>query len=156
DVGDAGFQFGYELVGFATSAKDLIVFIPLGRSTFRAENLDRATLLGAELTATLAARGLRTSLSYTALSARNTGDDPLTRGQPLPGRPAHDVAYDASFRFGRLTLRYGLDAVAGTTVDDAGTVVLPPRVLHEVGAALDVPDAPGLRASIDISNAFDL
>lgn len=159
DLGDAGLRFGYELVGFATAVRDLIVFTPLGRSTFRAENLDRGALLGAELTLSLAARGLRTSLSYTLLHARNTGDDPLTAGRPLPGRPAHDLAYDAAYRLGPASLRYGLDAVAGTTVDAGGTIVLPARVLHGVGAALQLTGAPGatgLRAAVDVDNLFDL
>lgn len=156
DVGDAGFQLGYELVGFATAAEDLIAFVPLGMGTFRFENLDRAVLLGAELSVALAARGLRTSLSYTLLHARNDGDNPLTRGRPLPGRPAQDLAYDASWRFGPLALRYGLDAIAGTTVDEEGTVVLPPRVLHGAGASLDIPGARGLRAAIDVDNLLDL
>jgi outer membrane receptor protein involved in Fe transport len=104
----------------------------------------------------LAARGLRTSLSYTLLSARNAGDDPLTAGRPLPGRPAHDLSYDAAYRLGPLVLRYGLDALAGSTVDEGGTIVLPARVLHGAGAALDVPGAPGLRAGVDVDNLLDL
>ncbi|WP_218920224.1 TonB-dependent receptor domain-containing protein [Chondromyces crocatus] len=156
EVGTGQVRLSYEAVGFATAARDLIAFVPLGRSTFRAENLDRGTLLGAELLVTLSARRLRTSISYTLLSARNTGDDPLTTGRPLPGRPAHDLAYDAAYRLGPVVLRYNLDAVAGTTVDEGGTVVLPPRVLHGVGAALDVPWLPGVQASIDVNNLFDL
>jgi iron complex outermembrane receptor protein len=154
DLGDAGFQLGYELVGFATDATDIIAFVPLGKSTFRAENLDRATLLGAELSVALATRNLRTSLSYTGLATRNTGDDPLTRDRPLPGRPAHDLAYDAAWRVGPLVLRYGLDAIAGTTVDEGGTIVLPARVFHGLGAALNLPG--GLRAGVDVENLFDL
>ncbi|WP_197041127.1 TonB-dependent receptor plug domain-containing protein [Chondromyces apiculatus] len=156
DIGTPHLQLGYEIVAFATEARDLIAFVPLGRSTFRAENLDHGTLLGAEASLLLSTRRLRTSISYTLLSARNTGDDPLTTGRQLPGRPAHDLAYDAAYRFGPLVLRYGLDAVAGTTVDEGGTIVLPPRVLHGVGAALDVPRVPGLRASLDVDNLFDL
>jgi hypothetical protein len=53
-------------------------------------------------------------------------------------------------------LRYGLDALAGSTVDEGGTIVLPARVLHGAGASLDVPGAPGLRAGVDVDNLLDL
>ncbi len=147
---------GYEAVGFVTSARDLIAFVPLGLGTFRAKNLDRALLGGAELSAALAARGLRTTVSYTLLVTANVGDDPLVRGRPLPGRPLHDLAYDATYRFGPASVRYGLDVIAGTTLDPGGTLVLPARVLHGVGASIDVPGAPGLRAGLEIQNLFDL
>lgn len=149
-------SLGWELVGFVTAARDLIAFVPLGLGTFRAKNLDRALLGGAEVSAFLAARGLRTTVSYTWLPTANTGDDPLARGRPLPGRPLHDLAYDASFRVGPLSVRYGLDAVAGTTLDPAGTLALPARVLHGAGAGLDVPWVPGLRVGVEVENLFDV
>lgn len=155
-AGDKGFQVSYELVAFATFARDVIAFVPLGLSTFQARNVDRASILGGELSAELRARGLRTQLSYTLLATANLGDDPLARGDPLPGRPTHDLAYDAAYRIGPLRVRYGLDALAGTTVDVEGTRVLPARVLHSAGASLDVPLVPGLRASIEVQNLLDL
>jgi len=148
DLGDSGFAFGYELVGFVTAARDLIVFQPFGRATFRANNVDRALIGGAELTARLAARGLRTQVSYTLLLAHNQAD-----GRPLPGRPRHDIAYDASYRFGPAKVRYGIDLVSGVLVD--GQLPLPPRIFHSTGAALDVPRVAGLRAAIDVQNLFD-
>lgn len=156
EVGGGGVRLDYELVGFANAQRDLIGLAPLGLGTFETKNLGPSTLLGAELSLALTTRRLRTSASYTLISARNTGDDPLTAGRPLPGRPAHDLAYDAAWRFGPLVLRYQLDAVAGTTVDEGGTIVLPARVLHGAGAALDVPGARGLRASLEVDNLLDL
>jgi iron complex outermembrane receptor protein len=156
DVLAGGAALGYEVVGFVTSARDLIAFVPLGLGTFRARNLDRAALAGAEVSGALSARGLRTTVSYTLLFTENLGDDPLARGRPLPGRPLHDLAYDAAYQLAFVRLRYGLDAVAGSTVDPAGTLVLPPRLLHGAGASVDVPGVPGLRVGVEVENLFDL
>ena len=139
---------GYELVGFATAARDLIVFQPFGLSTFRASNVDRARLGGAELTASLAARGLRQQLSYTLLLTEDQSD-----GRPLPGRPRHDLAYDASYRFGPVRVRYGVDLVSGILID--GQVPLPPRIFHSAGLKLEVPHVAGLEVGVDIENLFD-
>lgn len=154
DLGVAGdaeigrVTFGYELVGFVSAAHDLIVFAPFGYATFRAANLDRALLGGAELTASLAARGARLQLSYTLLLTEDQAD-----GRPLPGKPRHDLAYDASYRFGPVRARYGVDLVTGTFVD--GRTELPPRIFHGAGLALDVPGVEGLRLGIDVANLFD-
>lgn len=148
DVGDRGFTFGYELVGFVSAARDLIVFQPFGRATFRANNVDRALIGGAEITAALAARGLKNQVSYTLLIAQNQAD-----GRPLPGRPRHDLAYDASYRVGPVQARYGVDLVSGVLVD--GQLPLPPRIFHSMGIALEVPGVRGLRAAIDVQNLFD-
>jgi iron complex outermembrane receptor protein len=149
-------EVSYELVGFATLATDLITFVPLGLATFRARNVERASILGLEASAELRARGLRTTLSYTLLATENLSPDPLSEGRPLPGRPVHDLAYDASYSIGPLRVRYGLDALAGTTVDVEGTRGLPARVLHSAGASVNIPFVRGLRASIEVQNLFHL
>ncbi|UQA60981.1 TonB-dependent receptor domain-containing protein [Polyangium aurulentum] len=156
DLGDGRVHFRYELVGFVTRAEDLIVFLPLGRSTFRAGNVDSALLGGAELSGALTARGLSLTATYTLLATENTSDDPLSRGRPLPGRPMHDLAYDAAYRIGPVRLRYGVDAVAGTTVDTASTIVVPSRIFHGAGASLDVPFVRGLRIGVEVQNLLDL
>ncbi|NUQ77138.1 MAG: TonB-dependent receptor [Polyangiaceae bacterium] len=155
-AGDSGAEVSYELVGFATLATDLIAFVPLGLATFRARNVERASVAGLEASAELRARGLRTSVSYTLLVTENLSPEPLSQGRPLPGRPVHDLAYDASYSLGPLRVRYGLDALAGTTVDAEGTRILPARVLHSAGASVDIPFIHGLRASIEVQNLFHL
>jgi hypothetical protein len=147
DVGDDHVRFGYELVGFASAARDLIVFTPFGFATFRAANVDRALLGGAEVTASLAARGARLAVSYTLLLSEDEAD-----GRPLPGRPRHDLAYDASYRFGPVRLRYGVDVVSGVLID---RLPLPPRIFHGAGVGLDVPGVAGLRVAVDVANLFD-
>ncbi|MFT3774278.1 MAG: TonB-dependent receptor [Minicystis sp.] len=148
DIGDDHLGFGYEVVGFVSAARDLILFQPFGRATFRAENVERALLGGAEVTTSFTARKLRMQASYTLLLARDE-----TSGRPLPGRPRHDLAYDASYRFGPARVRYGVDLVSGVLVD--GQLPLPPRIFHSTGVALEIPFVPGLRAAVDVQNLFD-
>ncbi|MDI1451920.1 TonB-dependent receptor [Polyangium sp. 6x1] len=156
DVAAGRVSFRYELVGFITSQRDLIMFLPLGRSTFRASNIDAARLAGAEVSASLVGADLATTLSYTLMHTENLGEDPLSRGRSLPGRPLHDLSYDAAYRFGPVRLRYGIDAVAGTTVDTAGTILVPARLFHGAGASLDVPRVPSLRMGVEVQNLFDV
>ena len=148
DAGDGRLAAGYEVVGFASFARDLIVFQPFGRATFRASNVARALIAGGEISAHLVARGLRTQATYTLLFAQNQDD-----GRALPGRPRHDLAYDASYRFGPVRVRYGVDLVSGVLVD--GQIPLAPRIFHGAGVALDLPWLPGLRAAADVANLFD-
>ncbi len=160
--GDAGSArtaaFGYELVGFVTSAQNLITLAPIGQGTFRAVNIDRALLGGAEVSTTLTAHGVRAQATYTLLLTENLGTDPFSRGRPLPGRPEHDLAADVSYRLGPARVRYGLDVVAGVQVgsNDEPGYTLPPRVLQGVGLAVEAPFFRGLSAGLDIANLFDV
>jgi outer membrane receptor protein involved in Fe transport len=97
----------------------------------------------------------RTTATYTFLHTENLGSDPTARHAPLPGRPVHDLAYDAALILGPGGVRYSLDLVAGNTLDVAGTTELPARVLNGAGAWLDVPRADGLRLALQIDNLFD-
>jgi vitamin B12 transporter len=145
--------FSYEVVGFGTRAADLITFEELGEGTLVARNVDSATLLGLELVLGLSARAVRTTLSYTLLHSENTSDAPLVAGRPLPGRPVHDLAYDAAYDIGPLDLHYGVDAIAGTTADTAGRIELPPRFLHAAGLGATVEP---LRVGLAVENLGDL
>lgn len=156
DVGSRTARFGYELVGFVTRATNLIAFVPKGKNTAEARNVADALVLGGELTATLTTRRLSTRIGYTLLHTEDRSDDALTRGRSLPGRPLHDLTCDASYGLGPVRVRYGLDVLAGITVNPEGTQVLPPRALHSVGASLDVPGLRGLRAGFQIDNLLDV
>ena len=163
-----------ELVGFSTWAKDLIVFVPqgaLGRAL--ATNVGLARILGLEADlrgkiAFVPLEGLPGAVeiraSYTFLATTNDAecDAPILTSSgrcdapPLPGRPAHDLVADLVGVLGPLRLRYGLDATAGLRIDLRGSVPVPARVLHGVGARLSVPRVPGLTVALDIANLGDL
>lgn len=81
------------LTGFSTNYDDLITFDPV---TFVAGNIDRATIRGAEVTASAwIGHGWRADAAYTHLQTRDTAT-----GQPLYRRPRHS---------GALTLSYARD-----------------------------------------------
>ena len=150
-----GARLGYEASGFATEARSLIAFVPYGRSALRAENLDRARLVGAEVALSFAMGPSLSRLGYTAMVTRNEGDDALARGKPLPGRPAHDLAFDTTWTLHPLRLRYSLDVMAGTTLDPKATQLLPPRALHGLGATVEVAKRPQLVLGGRVDNLLD-
>ncbi|MFO0679015.1 MAG: TonB-dependent receptor [Polyangiaceae bacterium] len=151
-----------EAVFFTTDATDLIVFVNVGAyGRAKATNIGRASLTGAEVSVDLRAHGIDLHASYTGLATANgAACDARVSGRcvspNLPGRPEHDVVVDLSFTRGPVRVRYGIDALSGMTADLAGTVTVPPRVLHGAGATVEVPFVPGLRLGFDVKNLFDL
>ncbi len=156
NIGDRRAALAYEAAFFVTSATDLIAFVPLGIATFRAENIDRALLAGAELSASFTARGLRSQVSYTFLFSRNESGDPIYEGRPSSVGRSKISRTTRPYRFGPVGLRYGLDALAGATANVEGTLVLPPRILHGAGVSLDLPWRVPLRLGLDAQNLGDL
>jgi vitamin B12 transporter len=143
-----------ELVGFATWARDLIVFEPKGYlQLLQAENIGTARLYGVEASAGAWGYGFDVRFAYTGLV---TFDDSIAGSPPLPLRPANDLVADAGYSLGPLRVRYGVDAVTGTYYDDHASILVPPRVLQSTGARLDVPGVRGLRVGLEIRNLFDV
>jgi vitamin B12 transporter len=143
-----------ELVGFATWAKDLIIFVPRGfEQLLQAENIGLARIYGVEASAGAWGYGFDARLAYTGLM---TFDDSLAGSPPLPERPANDLVADVGYSLGPARVRYGVDAVTGTYADNVGTVLVPPRVLQSTGVRVDVPGVRGLRVALEIRNLFDV
>lgn len=154
-----------ELALFATWAEDLIVFVGQGiYGRAKATNIGRARLFGAEAEAHVSAWRADLRASYTGLSTANeaacavagAGGASTCERPPLPGRPEHDLVIDAAYGFGPLRVRYGIDVVTGMRADLTGTVIVPARAIHGVGARLEVPGVRGLVLGIDVRNLFDL
>ena len=85
-----------------------------------------------------------------------TPPDEISKPQGWGARPDHKFNEVAQPVAGPVRLRYSLDAVAGTTTDTAGRIVLPARFLHGAGASLEVPHAEGLTLGVQVDNLFDL
>jgi iron complex outermembrane receptor protein len=168
---DAGIRFASRFgalrlawsgAAFATFADDLITFVPTSAfGRLKAENIGRARILGleGELDARIASFDLR--VVYTGLDPRNLSECHFVDGgceRPrLPGRPSHDLVADASYRFGLLRIRYGVDAVSGIPADLTGSVPdVPTRVLQSVGAYLQLTKRPELFLSGEVKNLFDV
>ncbi len=153
-------RLSLELVGFATWADNLIVFVRDGVFDVKANNIGRARIFGAETDVRASALGFDLHAAYTAMLSFNDVecDDATTRCSPppLPGRPANDLVGDLSYTLGPATVRYGVDFVSGLRANTSGGILVPARMLHGVGAHLDLPGLPGLRVGVDIRNLFDL
>lgn len=145
-----------EIVPFATWARDLILFVPIGfRQQLQATNIGRARIYGLEASAGAWGYGFDARAAYTALLTFN--DACACAGvPPLPGRPAHDFVGDVGYSFGPARVRYGIDAIAGISADLVGKTPVPPRILSSAGARLDVPGIRGLRVAVDVRNLFDV
>lgn len=152
-----------QLAGFATWSEDLVSWVSAG-AVARPVNIGAARTRGLEAAvAVVPARRLLTlHANYTLLDARNRSDDPTQRGQPLPGRPRHELFARGtagrawSVRGIRVEPRvlYTVELVAGTVLDTAGRLRLPPRVLQGAGAELHVHDRVHL--AVEVRNLLDV
>ncbi|MBS2012309.1 MAG: TonB-dependent receptor [Deltaproteobacteria bacterium] len=156
-------RLSFEGALFATWADDLIVFVPQGiYGRAKAKNIGRARLLGTEAEVKVGVSAFDLRVSHTGLATTNLSEcrfvDQRCERPPLPGRPEHDLVADLTYTSGPLRLRYGLDLVAGISADNAGSYayLVPDRVLHSLGARLEIPGVPGLSASLDVRNLLDL
>lgn len=152
-------RLALEVDGFATWATDLITFVPTGAyGRAKATNIGQAQLAGIEADARAGAGPIELRLAYTGLlTENNSACEPIVgpcQHPALPGRPVHDLFADLLGRAGPVTLRAGLDAVAGMVADVAGSIGVPPRVLVSAGAHVDV--TPELRLGLDVRNLLDV
>ena len=127
---------------FASEVEELIQFVQNAQGVAIAENVDSASLRGAELGALADLLGhLRARSSLTRLHTENTGDVAARRGKRLPSRPRWQA-------YQRLTLytRLGgdvltevgasgdLEYVSGNVLDNANLVQVPERWIWGAGA----------------------
>jgi outer membrane receptor protein involved in Fe transport len=148
-----------EIVGFATWARDLITFVPVGAyGRSEATNIGLASLRGIEADIRAAAGPVEVRAAYTGLATENESACEAIVGAclhpELPGRPANDFVGDVIGRVGPASVRVGIDALSGMVADNSGSILVPPRVLTSVGARLDA--AHGVRIAFDVRNLFDV
>lgn len=134
-----------EATGFVVASENLIQWVAAG-SVVRPQNIGRALVAGSEASAQarLWSDTLVVEASYTYIFSQNRGDAVAERGQPLPGRPAHQL--ETHLELGRTwdrrvgTVRpfvfYEFDLIASSFLDPSGRLALPPRPLHGAGAGL--------------------
>lgn len=151
-----------QLAGFSTWSEDLITWVSAG-AVARPINVAGARLRGLETAVALvpAQRWLTLHANYTLLDSRNDGEDPTQRGRPLPGRPRHELFARATA--GRALRAWGtrveprvlytLDVVAGSFLDTAGRLGLPPRALQGVGLEARLAE---VHVSVEVRNLLDV
>jgi outer membrane receptor protein involved in Fe transport len=155
-VGDA--RGALEVVGFASWARDLITFVPVGAGgRLKATNIGQARLAGVEVDARGEAGPIEVRAAYTGLVTANESACTAVVGRcdspVLPGRPEHDLVADAIAHAGPASVRLGVDAVSGMFADLAQTVPVPARALVSAGARLDVTRR--VRIAVDVRNVLD-
>ncbi len=152
-----------QIAGFSTWSRDLIQWINAG-SVVRPVNLGGARLRGLDssLMFVVPRQWLSLQGNYTFLDSRNDTDDTAQRGQPLPGRPRHEVFGRASvgrgFTVGQVwtepRLLYTADIIGGTRLDPSGRLVSPTRVLQGVGAQVQLDGRVHL--AVEVRNLLDV
>lgn len=149
--------------GFATWSDDLIQWINAG-AVVRPENVEGARIRGLETSLALQpeTRWLTLHANYTLLDTRNDSRDPAVHDKPLPGRPRHEffgqtsAGYPISIRRHMLEprARYTVDILTDTTLDPAGRLRFPPRVLQGLGAELHFDGRVHL--SVEVRNLLNV
>ena len=152
-----------QLAGFWTETEDLIQWIAAGAVT-RPANVEGAILRGLEASAawTPARRLLTLRADYTLVDSESLAADPAQRGQPLPGRPRHDLFVRATagrtWIVGGIAveprLTYNVDVVSGTRLDPSGRFELPPRAILGVGGEVHLQSR--VHAAVEIRNLLDV
>ena len=147
---------------FGTLAQDLIYWQPTTGGPARAENLNRARILGVEQELQLGVgRHARLVAQGTYLVAEDQSDDPTTRGKQVPHHPR--LSGYARPELVRVGLPAGLEAgayadaaiLAGDYEDAANVVAIPAQFLVGAGASLSRPRW-GLRLAVSALNLTDL
>lgn len=143
-----------ELTGFATFARDLILFVPQGfKGLPKASNIGEAWLSGIETRGRGTWGPLELRASYTFMASENRAACTIAGCPPLPGRPQHDLVLDALVFVGPARFRYGLDVIAGMRFDTAGTIEVPARALQSIGVRFR--PTKHIEWSLDVRNLTD-
>ncbi len=145
-----------EITGYHRSVEDLVVLRQTSRATFRPFNLDRARVSGVELQArgTLGPH-LRATVAYAFTYARSVALDPSLDDLPIPGVPAHDLAFSLAGTLGPVRLTAELGAVSSATLDEGGREVIPSRALVGASIAYSPRFARGASVSLSVTNLLD-
>ncbi len=148
-----------EVAGFATWSQDLIAFWQNSQHTVKAQNIDSARVLGAEInTSVIMGNYIKIWSNYTFMDTRNLSDTPFYNMRRLPGRPAHELY--AKVEIFRDTP--GWSASVWTDVSYSSGNFLDPSNLKDagartlVGAGMKIASPRhGLSLTVQVKNIMD-
>lgn len=149
---------------FGSWSEDLIQWVQAG-TVSRAVNVAGAQTRGLEssLLLDLYAHTFRVQANYTFLDTENLTDEASQQGQPLPGRPRHELfaRADAGYEWGRdgkvpwePRVLYTVEHIAGTYLDPSGRRQVPARTIH--GAGVELHLARRVHLAVEVRNLLDL
>ena len=127
-------QLRLEYDFYYNQVQDLIQYVQTSRATVRAENVEKAKILGHEVTGMINLRDfLLVSANYTYQEARNETNAAGLKGNLLPGRPVHEAhGHLELFRaFGKIY--YDADYLAGNYLDMYNFYLVQERLIHSAG-----------------------
>ncbi len=139
---------------FYNDYDDLITFTAVSPKQFRAINIGKARVQGAELSLSLAAlEHFSLELNYTHQDSKDLSDDAVRRGQPLPLLPGDELFARGEIfeRWGKLY--YEFTYVGPNTETPSGFTTVPSRAIHTVGARLQPLD--WLEITFEAANITD-
>ncbi|GIX48089.1 MAG: TonB-dependent receptor [Candidatus Tectimicrobiota bacterium] len=143
-----------EYAYFASDAEDLIVFVQNSQTTAQARNIGAAEIRGHEVSWSVhLGELLRLYGNYTFQEARDTSNT-FSRGNPLPGRPRHELHQGLALGTRLGEVAYELDYLGKNRLDRAGAFVVGARLLHAVRLTV-LPLGRRLKLTFEAKNLTD-
>ena len=153
--GKSWFNFGhFEASYFRNDVDRLIQFVQTSTYTIKAMNLNKALIQGAEIVIiTKFLKRLKFTSSYTFQLAKDTSNNPDTRGKYLPGRPKHElysiIAWDEQWTsWFNSNLYCDLRYISGNYLDTQNLLKVNDRVLLGLGTTINFTKIFGLSFSV--------
>jgi iron complex outermembrane receptor protein len=153
--GRRGRSWQLSLVAFGSWTDDLILFVPTGLGTVKAQNIAASRILGLEAQASWrVSPGLRVEASGTWQRPRDVSGG-FAHDRQLVGVPERMGYLGVRWRPGRWRIDYDLTYVGENGSDrlDTQWLRLPARVMHDVSVGREIGD--GVTVGIEVRNLLD-
>ncbi len=150
DVGPVAVRLAYTY--FHLNLHDLIQLVQTSQRVARPENASGAAVRGHEVEAQAHLGRLALTVTWTHQTSEDRSGDAFADGNPLPGRPADEVAARATWEGGRLAPFYGLHYQGERPLDRANLAVVAGRTLHDMGLRWRPRGQAGPTVTVEIDN----
>ena len=144
-------KFMAGLAFFATQAEQLIALTQSSHKFFKAENISKTGILGAEASIVLDAKWWRFDAAYTLTHTDDLTHNPWYRGKQTPGVPLHHLQTGIDMGTQNRFIRYELGFVSKNFLDRSNTQSRPANARHHVSATCALP-LEGFELRLSIRN----
>ncbi len=145
-----------EYAFFYIIVEDHIIFLHNSQFTMKAQNIDKAEIMGHELSLSLGLfEHLMVSCNYTYQQAIDKGKIPYYRNKYLPHRPIHEASLSVTARGANLSCRYELSYTGANFRDryNSAEVYVYERLIHNMQITLT--PYSGINLVLEIKNVDD-
>ena len=146
----AEYAFFYSLVD------DRIIFLHNSQFTMKAQNIDKAEIMGHELSLSLGLfKHLTVSCNYTYQQAIDKGKIPCYRDKHLPHRPVHEASLAVKVRSTYISCRYELSYTGANFRDryNSAAVYVEERLIHNI--TVTITPYAGISLVVEVKNVDD-